>query len=131
MKYEEAIKEIFPLIKTIWNKVDSGFYPEIGEEIKLVAIQRKISAGHYKTAFWSLIHFLFKDLLAMSSEDFSQEIEKIFQILESLEDQETVIIQMTKLVRKEVFTENKSLVDISKRALKLLQEKTLENIQNS
>jgi len=42
MNYEEAIKEVarLGLVQRIWKKVDSGFYPEIDEELKLLTIQK-------------------------------------------------------------------------------------------
>jgi hypothetical protein len=92
MNYEEAIKEVARrgLVKRIWKKVDSGFYPEIDEELKLLAIQKQIDAGEYKSGFWNLIKFLIKDLLVKTESDLSVEKKELANIIGRLTDQEEV-----------------------------------------
>jgi len=88
--YEDALKELIPLLKDVWKKVDSGFYPEVAQELKLLAIQTKIKAGQTEEGFWDLVKFLIQDLLAMSTEDFSEEKENLVNILKTLTDQATI-----------------------------------------
>jgi len=92
LNYEEAIKEIARarLVARIWRKVDSGFYPEIDEELKLLTIQKQINAGEYESGFWNLIKFLIKDLLAMTESDLSAEKKELANIVGRLTDQEEV-----------------------------------------
>ena len=101
MSYEDALRKLAPLLKDVWKKVDSGFYPEIDEEIKLLAIQMKIKSGQIKEGFWDLVRFLIKDLLAMSGKNLSEEKKKTADILKKLDDQKVVRQELEKL-NKEV-----------------------------
>ena len=92
MNYEEAIKEMARrrLVQRIWGKVNSGFYPEIDEELKLHNIERQIATGEYKEGFWNLIKFLITDLVAMTESDLSAETKELADIIGRLTDQKEV-----------------------------------------
>lgn len=128
MDYKEAGEQLYQVVKRVWKKVDSGFYPGISEEIKLMNIRTGMINGDPKRGFWRLFDFLTKDLLAISKQDFSEEIREVFKILEGIEDQKEVLAKITSLVKEEVFTKNKSIKTVSIKALTLLQEKAPSNI---
>lgn len=97
MNYSETTGEVFEIVREAWNKVDSGFYPEIDEEIKLFTIQRKISVGRLEEGFWDLVRFLIKDLLAMSEEDLPEERTRLVSALKELAGQANVQQWLAKL----------------------------------
>lgn len=90
MDYEDGVEKLFPIVKEVWQKVDSGFYPEIGEEVKLLTIQKRINDGYLEEGFWDLVRFLIIDLLAISEEDLAEERKRLAETLKKLDDQTTV-----------------------------------------
>jgi len=127
--YKEAGEQLYQLVKKVWKKVDSRFYPGMSEEIKLTNIRTGMINGDPKRGFWRLFDFLTKDLLAVSKQDFSEEIKEVFKILESIDDQKEVLAKITSLVKKEVYTKNKSIKAVSIRGLTLLQGKALSKLE--
>jgi len=123
--YKEAEKQLHQVVKRVWKKVDSGFYPGVSEEMKLMNIKTEMEKGDPKIGFWRLFDLLIKDLLIVSRQDFSEEIKEVFKILERIDDQKEVQAKITSLVREEVFTKNNSIKTLSIRGLTLLQEKAL------
>lgn len=87
MNYEEAIEELSKIVSDVWKEIDSGFYPELDEEIKLLNIQKRIKDGYLEKGFWDLVRFLIKDLLAMSGKDLPKERAKLLSVLKKLIDQ--------------------------------------------
>lgn len=99
MDYKEGLKELFPLVKEVWEKVDSGFYPEIDQEIKVLNATRMFTRGRFKESFWYLLEsLLLGDLIPMAAGvDLSKETEKISKLLEGIKDQEKAMAARTKL----------------------------------
>jgi hypothetical protein len=96
MNYKDGVKKLFPIVKEVWQKIDSGFYPEIDQEFKLIAIQNMVNAGCFRDGFWELFDFLIKDLFAMS-QNLLEEKKKTANILRALDDKEVVCERLEKL----------------------------------
>lgn len=91
MNYEKAVKELCQIVEKVWGKIDSGFYPELEEFLKLLAI---LSLEEPKKKFWNLFNFLFEDLLlVVSKQDFSEEIEKTLEIIKNINEQKEVVAE--------------------------------------
>ena len=107
MDYKEGVRELFQLVKEVWEKVDSGFYPEIDQEVKILSASIMTTKGMFEESFWYLLNsLLLEDLIPMAAGvDLSEEIEKTSKLLESIENQEKAAV--------------------AKKRLKLLQEKAL------
>lgn len=97
MSYEEAIRELSKIVSDAWKEIDSGFYPELDEEIKLLNIQKRIKDGYLEEGFWDLVRVLIKDPLTMSEEDLPEEQVRPINVLKELIDQANVQQWLTKL----------------------------------
>lgn len=84
MDYKEGIEKLFPLVEEVWKKVESGFFPEIDQEIKLEMAKEKIRERKFEEGFWALYNLLVADLIPMGSQDLSKEKREIGKILEDL-----------------------------------------------
>jgi len=53
---------------------------------------KEIQDGETEKGFWRLFDFLVKDLIPMTGQDLSEEIEKTSELLESVDKQEKVVV---------------------------------------
>lgn len=106
--YEESIEEISKIVSEAWKKVDSGFYPEIDQEIKLLNIQKMINDGKLEEGFWNLVGFLIRDFLAMSKEDLVEEKEGLVKVLKELNNP-TAVQKWLEKIKDESQNEDKTI----------------------
>ena len=71
MKEKEKLGRILELIGRTWKEVDSGFHPEIDEEIKLINIVQALKIKSFPEAVQTLRTFL-EELIAMEPKEYRE-----------------------------------------------------------
>lgn len=117
MDYEKGSEELYQIAIDAWKKVESGFYPEINEGVKLYNIKTKIESGETQTGFWELFDFLLEDLFAMSVKPYEEGEKRAFEILKEIDDQ----AEVEKHVERYLSSKDSPAKTVVKRGMKYLR----------